>query len=351
MNWLHPTYAWAVIAVPAAVLLCWRAARWRQRALDRFGERGLVQQLAGAVRPRRRVLKAGLVVTALACAVGALVGPRVGTAVKTVERTGVDLVVAIDVSASMRATDVAPSRLRRAKEELRSMVDVLDGDRVGLVLFAGDGFVQCPLTTDYEAVRLFLDVAGPDQMPTPGTNVGAALDAADQAFDTARPASDSAAAPGEARSQVLLVLSDGENHIGDLEDIRAQARADSITMFTAGVGTAEGARVPLYEDGRRVGWKRGEDGSPIRTALNEPLLQQLASDGAYFRVGATGSALADVPAALQQLDAATFGAERFADYRELYQWPLALALVLLVIEAAIPVRRRREGNRTPARVV
>ena len=351
MSWLHPTYAWALVAVPVAALLCWRAARWRRRALDRFGERALVRQLAAAARPRRRLVKAVMVVGALACAVGALVGPRVGTTIKTVERTGVDLVVALDVSASMRATDVAPSRLRRAKEELRTMVGALDGDRVGLVLFAGDGFVQCPLTTDYEAFRLFLDVAGPDQMPTPGTNFGAALDAADQAFDTARPAADSAAAPGEARSRVLLVLSDGENHIGDMEDIRAQARADSITMFAAGVGTAAGARVPLFEEGRRVGWKRGADGSPIQSALNEPLLQQLAGDGAYFRVGATGSALADVPAALQQLNPTTFGAERFADYRELYQWPLGLALLLLAIEAAIPVRKRREGNRTPAQVV
>jgi Ca-activated chloride channel family protein len=340
MDWLHPTFAWALAAVPLAVWLYWRAARTRRTALTRFGDAAVVQRLADAVRPWRRPLKAGLVVLAVAAMAVALVGPRFGTQLRTVERRGVDLVVALDVSASMRATDVAPSRLKRAKKEIRDLTGQLRGDRVGLVLFAGTGFVQCPLTTDYGAFRLFLDVAGPDRMPVPGTDLGAALDAAAQAFDAARPASDSTARPDDNRARVVLLLSDGENHVGDLQALKQRARRNDITLFTAGVGTADGARIPIYKNGRQVGVKRTEQGEEIRTRLDERALTALAEDGAYFRVGSTSSALSDVPTALRQLQTSTMAEEQFAEYAEMYQWPLAVALLLLLIESLIPVRTR-----------
>lgn len=340
MEWLHPTFAWALAAVPGAVWLYWRAARQRRAALDRFGDAALVRRLAGAVHPWRRPAKAVLVVLALAGLGLALIGPRVGTQLRTVERRGVDLVVALDVSESMRATDVAPSRLKRAKKEIRDLVGRLRGDRVGLVLFAGTGFVQCPLTTDYDALRLFLDVAGPDRMPVPGTDFGAALDAATTAFDAARPSSDSTARPGQTRSRVVLLLSDGENHVGSLDAVKRQARNHDVTLFTAGVGTTEGARIPLYENGRRVGVKRTQQGEVVRTRLDETALTTLAEGGAYFRVGSTSSALSTVPTALRQLETTTVAEEQFAAYAEMYQWPLGVALLLLFVEAFIPVRAR-----------
>lgn len=340
MDWLHPNFVWAGAALPVVAWLFWRAARQRAAARDRFGDAALVRRLTPALRPGRRRLKAVLVGAAAVAVVLSLMGPRYGTEVRTVERRGVDLVVALDVSASMRATDVAPSRLKRAKKEIRDLAGRLRGDRVGLVLFAGTGFVQCPLTTDYNAFRLFLDVAAPDRMPTPGTDLGAALDAATQAFDAARPATDSTARPGNDRARVVLLLSDGENHVGDLQALRQRARDNDITLFTAGVGTSGGARIPIYEDGRRVGVKRTEDGAVVRTRLDESALTTLAEDGAYFRVGSTSSALSDVPTALRQLETSTVAEERFAAYAELYQWPLALALLLLLAEALVPVRTR-----------
>jgi Ca-activated chloride channel family protein len=339
---LHPTFVWALTAVPALVWLYWRAARERRAALDRFGDAALVRQLIPALRPKRRLLKAAVVVLAGALLVVSLIGPRVGTELRTVERRGVDLVVALDVSASMRAQDVAPSRLRRAKKEIRDLLGQLRGDRVGLVLFAGTGFVQCPLTTDYGALRLFLDVAAPDQVPVPGTNFEAALDAGLDAFSAARPASDSTARPGETRSRVLLVLSDGENHVGDLEAVKQTARTSDVTLFAAGVGTETGGRIPIYENGRRAGVKRTPQGRVVRTRLDEPALTTLAEDGAYFRIGSTSSALSDLPTALRRLETTTIAEERFAAYAEFYQWPLAAALLLLVVEAFIPVRTREQ---------
>jgi Ca-activated chloride channel family protein len=340
MDWLYPTYAWALVAVPAAVWLYWRAAQWRQAAQERFGDPATVRQLAPSFRPHRRLLRAALVVGALLLGAVALMGPRWGTTVRPVERRGVDLVVALDVSASMRVRDVPPTRLRRAKDEIRDLVGRLSGDRVGLVLFAGNGFVQCPLTSDYGAFRLFLDTAAPDQVSAPGTNLRAAVNAAVQAFGTARSNADSTAAPTEKRPRALLVVSDGENHAGDLDATRQRADEAGITLLTAGVGTAEGARIPIYERGQRVGFKRDPQGQVVQSRLREDILTRLAQSGAYFRIGATTSALPDVPAALRRLGSSTYETEQFADYEEMYQWPLAAALLLLGIEILIPMRRR-----------
>jgi Ca-activated chloride channel family protein len=339
MDWLHPTYWWALLAVPVAALAYGWAARRRAAAMEQFGDVALVERLAAAARPRWRAGKAALVVVALALAGVALAGPRFGTKVRTVERTGVDLVVALDVSQSMQAQDVAPNRLERAKNEIKRLLGRLDGDRVGLVLFAGDGFVQCPLTTDYNAVRLFLDVADPDLMATPGTRYPAALDAAVQAFNTASPDGDSTAAPR--RTRALLVVSDGGNHSGDLEALKERARAENVRVFAGGVGETDGTTIPVFRNGRKVGVKKDRNGSVVRTRLREDVLTTLAEGGAYFRIGRTSSALSDFETALNQLEQSTYGAERFEEYAEVFQWPLALALLLLCLEPLIPERTRR----------
>lgn len=340
MDWLHPTYGVALVAVPVVVWLYWRVGRWRRHARDRFGESRIVAKLATALRPYRRQVKAGLVVLAVFLLVLSLMGPRFGTTMRTVERQGVDLVVALDVSASMRATDVPPSRLRRAKNEIRDLVGRLSGDRVGLVLFAGDSLVQCPLTTDYDAFRMFLDVARPDQLPVPGTNMGSAIEAAVQAFDAARPHSDSAVADGQGRPRALLLVSDGENHVGDLSALQQRAEQANVTVLAAGVGTDQGARVPDYRNGERVGFKRTQEGHLVRSRLQEEVLTRLAQTGAYFRIGPATSALSDVPAALRRIGSSSYAEEQFSDYEEKFQWPLAAALLFLFVESVIPVRVR-----------
>ncbi len=335
MNWLYPAFWWALWAVPLVALLFWYAARQRRRALDRLGERSLMGELAGAARPWRRRAKAALVVGAVLFLAVALVGPRYGTSVREVEQRGIDLVIALDVSQSMLAEDVAPSRLERAKSEISNLLGELRGDRVGLVVFAGDAFIQCPLTTDYGAVRLFLDVAGPDLLSTPGTDFGAALQTARRAFK----GTSGDAPQAEARSQALLIVSDGEDHAGRFEGVIEEARAAGITIFAAGVGERTGARIPIYRAGRRVGFKENRRGETVRTRLEEDVLQQLAQDGAYFRIARTSSALGGLPAALGRLEQTRFGTEAFESYDEKFQWPLGLALLLLAAERLVRDRR------------
>lgn len=316
-------------------------AAWkRQQARDQFGDRSLVARLATSAQLGRRRVKAALILLAATLLVVSLAGPRFGTSVRDVERKGVDLMIALDVSSSMQAEDVAPNRLERAKNEVKKLIDALSGDRVGLILFAGDAFIQCPLTTDYDAVRLFLDVAEPSLIPTPGTDFEMAFETALSAFgpSTVQRASEGSSQPGAARSRAMLYISDGENHRGSVDYIMRTARQRNIRLYAAGVGERDGARIPIYENGQRTGFQRDQNGEIVTTRF-EDVLTELAQDGAYFRIARTSSALPDLTTSLDRLEQTAFGEEQFEEYEERFQWPLALALLVLVIDVFIGVRR------------
>ena len=336
MAWLYESYLWILWAVPIVIALSLYAA-WRRRALQvRFGDIALVRRLSKSVSGRRRRYKASIMVTAIALLSFALAGPQVGTQLREIKREGIDLVIALDVSASMLAEDVAPNRLGRARNEIKRLLSELRGDRVGLVIFAGDAFIQCPLTTDYSAVRLFLDVANPDLLPTPGTDFGAAMRMAIQAFDAPSATID----PEATLSKALLIVSDGENHVAELDEILATARDEGITVFTAGVGDVDGAPIPVYNaTGQRTGYKRDLEGQIVHSRLEDAGLKALSADGAYFQVARTSSSLSQLIPALEQLNQVSFAEEEFEDYDLKYQWPLALALLLLCIDGLVTVRR------------
>ena len=341
MDWLHPHYLWALLALPAVLALLIWAGWQRRRAFQRFGDGPLMKKLAAAVSARRRRWKAAILVVGVLLLALALAGPRFGTKLREMKREGIDLMIALDVSLSMQAADVAPSRLERAKNEIKKLLDELRGDRVGLVIFAGDAFIQCPLTTDYGAVRLFLDVAGPSMIPTPGTDFGAAYEMARQAMAGAQEEGED-----EPRTRAVLFVSDGENHVADLEEIVATARDAGVVLFAAGVGETEGVPIPLYRNGRRVDYKKDRQGRVVSTRLEEEALQRLAEDGAYFRIGRTTSSLSQLTAALNRLERTEMAAEQFEEYEEKYQWPLALALLLLVTERLVSDRRRTSRSST-----
>ena len=341
MVWLYESYLWALWTIPTVIAL-YLFATWRRRALQaRFGEIALVRRLSQSVSGRRRRYKATFMVLAVTFLVLSLAGPQIGTKLREIKREGIDLVIALDVSTSMLAEDVAPNRLGRARNEIKRLLGELRGDRVGLVIFAGDAFIQCPLTTDYGAVRLFLDVANPKLLPTPGTDFREALRLAIQAFDAPSTSTETEMM----QSKALLIVSDGENHIADLDDILGTAREAGITLFTAGVGDVEGAPIPLYnENGQRTGYKRDLEGNIVHSRLEEAGLKTLSTDGAYFQVARTSSSLPNLIPALEKLDQITLAEEEFEDYDLKYQWPLALSLLFLWINGIITDRKHRLNN-------
>ncbi len=343
----HPLLLILALAAPLAVWALHRhAVRARAQAWAALAPGGLRAGLTGA-QPWMRGRRAAAVAVAAALVAVALARPQVAGGEETVEREGLDLVVALDVSQSMLAEDVAPSRLERARAEVRRLADALPGDRLGLVVFAGDAFVQCPLTSDHAAFRLFLDAASPDMLPTQGTDFEAALAAAADAFGP--PPAERRVSEGgvttapPAAARVVLVVSDGENHDGRIARARALARDAGAVVFTAGVGESEGVPIPAFVDGQRVGNKVDpESGEEVRSRLETDALRELASDGgAYVHVGRLESGLGDLPEQLSGMQRGVIAAATMGRRAEAFMWPLALALLVLAAEALVPDARRR----------
>ncbi len=337
-----PTFATPALLVLAvlAPLAVWAlhglAEQARRRTWRAMAPSPLRARLVGA-RPWHRARRAAVVTVAAALVAVAMARPQRPGGEETVTREGLDLVVALDVSQSMLAEDVAPSRLERARSELRRLADALPGDRLGLVLFAGDAFVQCPLTTDHAAFRLFLDAAAPEMLPTQGTDFEAALAAAADAFGpppTSTPPGTNPAA------RVVLVVSDGENHDGRIARARSMAREAGAVIFAAGVGEASGAPVPDIENGRRVGNKVDpETGEEVRSRLDADALRELSEGGAYVHVGRLTSDMETLPDRLAGMERGALGTTTMGRMGEAFAWPLALALLLLIVEAMLPDAR------------
>ncbi len=320
---LAPLVAWG------AWVLARYAARKRREALALFlGPRADAQIVAPLARRRR--VRAALVALALGLGVVALAGPVWGTATREARSGRLDLVVALDVSNSMRTADVAPSRLDRARLDVRRLVDARAGDRIALVVFAGDAFVQCPLTTDRGAVRLFLDAATPDAVPVQGTSFAAALDAARLAFEQA----------DGPRARALVVVSDGEDHEGGLDAAADRLRDEGVALFALGVGTDDGGPVPS-DDGRGV--RRDADGEPVTSRYEGGALEQIAGRDVVRAGRGAVDRLSDQLDGLDGTEQA--GGPPVATGAERYQWPLALALLLLAAERWIATRPLGETRR------
>ncbi|HYE58304.1 MAG TPA: VWA domain-containing protein [Rhodothermales bacterium] len=342
MTFAHPGVLLLAVLAPACVWgLHVHARQTRWLALARLGTPEVVNGLLRGRSSSRR--STSMIATAFWLVGIALAGPRLPGASREVEAKGLDLVVALDVSQSMLAEDVAPSRLARARAEIKRLIDALPGDRIGLVLFAGDAFIQSPLTTDHAAIRLFLDAAAPEMMPTQGTDFEAAISAA---LDTFGPPGVSDAAPA---ARVLLLVSDGERHVGDTDRLVAQAREAQVLVFTTGVGEAAGATIPVYENGRRVGEKVDpETGEPVVTRLEPAALRALAAPEGYFQIDHTESNLGALPGRLAGLARSTLSVEDSTTFTELYAYPLAVALLLLLLEPLLG-RLPQSHNRQPRR--
>lgn len=337
MFWLHPTYLLLLIAVPlVAALLIW-AARKRKMALRQFADPVLAERLSEGISHRRRRWKGALLTAGLFFLVLALAGPRFGSQTRELTQEGVDLMVVLDVSESMLAEDVAPSRLARAKREIDMLVRELDGSRVGLVVFAGDALLHCPLTHDRAAFRTLLDIADPYVMPVQGTDFGAAIRTAARGLET----TGQDAATSGPRTRVMLIVSDGEDHATDTRSALGQAQQAGIITYAAGVGEPSGAPIPVYREGRRAGFKQDREGNVVTTRLEERNLRSIATTGGYFRIDDAPGSLLQVRNALQRLDQTQYATELYEDYEERYQWPLALAPLFLAGERLVSEYRRR----------
>ena len=323
------------LLVPLLGLFFWYAFRQRKNALERFGQLQLVQKLAQTVSRRGQRCKAILTLAAVALLVTALARPQFGTRLETVRREGQDIVVALDLSLSMLAEDIAPNRLQKAKHAIGSLINRLEGDRIGLVAFAGEAFIQCPLTLDYGAASMFLNSMGPDLVPVPGTAIGEAIGRSLSAFVS-----------DEAKHKVLILITDGEDHPGDPLEAAQQASDQGVVIFTVGIGSPQGVPIPIFNQrGQRTGFKLDSNREVVLTRLDEQTLQQIASatGGRYFRATPGEDELDQIVEEVASMDKKELAAQDIAQYEEQFQAFVALALLLLGFEVFIPERRKRQG--------
>ncbi len=325
------TWLWALFLVPALIGLSWMAARNRKSALDRFGDSDLVRKLTDSVSPPARRAKTALQIVASGLLLFALARPQFGTRVETVRSIGQDIVVAIDLSRSMLAEDVSPNRLERARLAIFRLMEQLDGDRIGLVAFAADAFVQSPLTTDYSAAGMFLTAMHPDMMPVQGTDLGAALRVSLDALDQ-----------GARESKVLVIVTDGEDHEDNFEDERQRLRAMGVQLHVVAIGSTAGVPIPVYdEEGIRTGFLRDEDGAVVTTRLDEDAIRRLVgSSGSFVRAGSGGTEFEELIDRIASGEGEAIEERQITQFEEQYQIFLGLALLLLFAECLISDRRR-----------
>lgn len=334
--WGHPWWLLALI-VPLALLVAeLLIERRRRRERGRFASRELWPRLApGTSRPLVRVKRVVFLVALALLAVG-IANPRIGTRYEEVVREGIDIVLAVDVSRSMDSQDIRPSRIGKTRYELARFIEGLKGDRVGIVPFAGTAYPLLPLTLDYAAAKTFVDLLSTDLIPNPGTALAEAIEVAARSF------------PDEQeRAKVIVIVSDGEDHEGNAVKAVRDAAADGIRVFTIGMAKEKGDPIPVYDaDGRRTGWLTDEEGQIVTSRLNEQILREIAQagNGEYRRAGQGGGAFRDLYRELFRLERGEFEARRITGHEDRFQPLLIAALVLLLLQFALPDGRRRRSR-------
>jgi Ca-activated chloride channel family protein len=345
-----PLLLFALLLAPALVLLIVADARRRAVRLARLVDAGLVGAVVAGASAARRVRLAAVGVGAVMLLILAAAGPMLPGTPRLLPRKGLDVLFVVDVSRSMRARDVRPDRLERAKAEIARALDTLAEHRVGVVAFAGSAFVQCPLTTDVEAVRLFLRDLGPDAVPQGGTDLTAGLEVARNALlaedeaagRTSTTGSSSTGRPG----RVVVVVSDGEDHAiidgGSLEAVGRELKDLGTTVVVIGVGSSIGEPIPVTDDaGRVTGYVKDRTGQTVVTRMNPEILQKAADAvGGVFVDGTARPdlGLAEVEARVKSLEKRDLEARTVVDYADTSAPLAALALALLLVWLVVPER-------------
>jgi len=326
MNLAHPWILHFLWLAPLTALLFIVHNRQKTRAMERFAEPELLKRLTGDVRRGRRVLRSACLLAALILMILALAGPRWGSHYQEVSQRGVDILIVLDVSRSMLVEDVEPNRLERAKREISDFISVVQGDRLGLVAFAGAAFTQCTLTLDYGALAMFLTSLGPTMVPVPGTDLGAALQTATSAFDAA-----------SETDKVILLITDGEDNEDRGLQAAREAAKKGIKIFVFGIGDPSGGPIP--SDDGKGGFKKDAEGQLVLSRLNEEGLKEIASatGGTYVR-SVAGDLDLDVlyfEGIKQRTEAAQLKSGKIKVYEERFPLFVLAACVLLLLEGLI----------------
>ena len=336
LRWQHPVLIWLFLTGPLMFLIFAVSAVFKNRRLAVFSDRKLLFAHLPDISSVNTTLKYLLWRLAMACMIMAIVNPQLGSKMAEAKVKGIDIVIDMDVSNSMMAEDLKPNRLKSATRAIEKLLDNLHGDRVGIVVFAGQAYVQLPITNDYSAGKLFLSSIGTDIVPVQGTAIGSAIDLSMESFDFE-----------SAVQKAIIVISDGENHEDDAVASAKKAAEKGVKVFTIGMGSPEGTPIPDYKNGRKVGFKKDQDGKTVVSKLNESMLKEIADagDGAYVRASNAEVGLRPLLEKLNKIQKTEMGSVTYSEYEDRFQVFLALALAFLFLEFFIRERKGKLAKR------
>lgn len=324
-------YLWGLLIIPLlAVFFAWSRIS-RRKALRKFGNREILNELMPFRSQSRPVLKFVILMLALAFFVVGIARPQFGSKLKTEKREGVELIIALDVSNSMMAEDIQPNRLERAKRAISRLVDRLRDDKIGLIVFAGDAYTQLPITTDYNSAKLFLNSVNTQIVPKQGTAIGAAIDLAHRSFT-----------PNGEANKAIIVITDGENHEDDAVSAAQSAVDDGIIVHTIGMGLPSGSPIPVLRNGQ-TDYLKDRDGKVVVTKLNEQMLEQIAAagEGIYVRANNAQVGLNALFDEINNMEKQEMETRTFSEYDDQFQYFFAIGLFLLLLEFVILERKNK----------
>ena len=325
-----PNYFYLLLLIPVLIAVYLWNTSWKKRKIAEFGSGNYLKRLAPeASTTSKPLIKIALLTATVALLIFALVNPKFGTKIETVKRQGVDIVFAIDVSKSMLAEDIAPSRLGKTKQLATQIINNLASDRIGIVGYAGSAFPMLPITTDYNMAKMYLQDMHTDMVSSMGTALRDAIEVGSNYFDDPK------------TSKVMILISDGEDHGEGISDAIAVAKEKGIKIITIGVGTLEGAQIPIKQNGKIVDFKKDAEGNAVITQMNENTLKEVAKGtGGVFMYGSkTEEVLQLVDQTLQKIEKTDFESQQIADFQSQFQWFIGLALILLIIDGLVLERK------------
>lgn len=325
----NPEYLYLLLIIPVLAFLNLLFTLQKRKALKRFGNPELVSHLMPDVSIFRPVAKFYLLLLALMSIIFMLAAPQFGTRLQTVQRSGIEVIVALDVSNSMNARDIEPSRLERAKQAIIRLTDRLVNDRIGLIVFAGQAYTQLPITSDYASAKMFISNITTDIVPTQGTAIGAAINLAINSFTDL-----------EEVNRAIIVITDGENHEDDAVGAARKAAEKGIKVYTVGMGSPDGGPIPLGGTGNFL---RDRDGNVVITKLDEQMLAQIAAagNGEYISANNIRAGINKLMNELSDLEKAEFETKIYTDFEDQFQYLALLALFILIIDFMILERKNR----------
>jgi Ca-activated chloride channel family protein len=330
LRFAHIEFLWGLAAIPVFLLLFMMISRWKKKAIAALGDRKVVKLMIPQVSFSRPWLKFILFTIAFAFLIIGIADPQIGSKMEEEKRKGADLMILLDVSNSMLSPDMAPNRLENAKRAIAQLIDNLHNDRIGIVVFAGEAYVQLPVTTDYSAAKLFLNTINTDMVPTQGTAIGAAIDLGMKSFDFK-----------DGTGKAMIIITDGENHEDDAVAAAKSAAEKDVTVHVIGIGSAEGSPIPIFENGKQVGFHTDSAGHTVVSKLNEDMCKEIAAagSGAYVRATNANSGLNIVMDQISKIQRKTYDSKSFKNFEDRFQIFLGFAFLLLIVEFFISSRK------------